>query len=118
MANVHALPTSILENARELRSNQTDHEHLVWELVRAKRFAGIKFRRQHPLGPFVLDFYAPSIRLAIELDGGHHALQQPEDQAKDRYLASLGIRTFRFWNCDVDRELEGVLQQLWVAVGH
>jgi very-short-patch-repair endonuclease len=114
MANVHPLPTEVLNNARELRRNITDHERLLWELLRGRRFNGIKFRHQHPVPPYVLDFYAPELRLAIELDGGHHSAQLNKDQARDQHLAALGIRTFRFWNSSVNNELEGVLEQLWI----
>ena len=72
----------------------------MWKLLRDRRFAGYKFRRQHPVSPYVLDFYCHSALLAIELDGfGHgHPEKQATDRERDRILAEMGIKTIRFWN--------------------
>ena len=73
MSRLEALPKAMLNLARELRRSQTDAEELLWGLLRNRRLGGYKFRRQQVLGHFILDFYCPQVRLAIELDGGGHA---------------------------------------------
>ncbi len=108
------LPPLLLQRARELRKNQTDSERLLWGLLRARRFLGLKFRRQHPVPPYILDFYCPELKLAIEVDGGQHA--QPEQRRKDRrrtaYLNEQGITVIRFWANEVLKETEAVLQAI------
>ena len=85
-------------SARRLRQPLTATEALLWEQLRDRRFEGLKFRRQHPFAPYVLDFYCPEKRLAIEVDGqGHIGGDQPErDNRRDGFLASQGVRTLRF----------------------
>jgi very-short-patch-repair endonuclease len=94
-----------------LRQNSTDVEARLWAKLRGGRLAGHSFRRQPPVGPYVLDFYAPSLRLAIELDGGQHneAEQQHRDQKRDAWFAERGVMTLRFSNADVMANLPGVL---------
>lgn len=90
----------------------------LWALLRNKRFAGLKFRRQHPFGPYILDFYCPSLRLAVELDGAQHASPTAleYDLERLRTLQRASIRELRFTNRQVLLELEGVLEILWRAV--
>ncbi len=88
----------LIERARELRQKQTPAEELFWELVRDRRFLGLKFRRQHQLGDYILDFYCTEQKLAIELDGPIHATLQKKDHKRDAYLASMGIRVLRIPN--------------------
>jgi regulatory protein len=102
--------------ARELRSQQTDAESRLWFLLRDRRFTAHKFRRQHPVADYILDFYCPDQQLAIELDGGQHAEQQPYDEHRARTLAGLGIRILRFWNHDVLQQTEAVLQAIHDAL--
>ncbi|MGA7179538.1 MAG: recombination regulator RecX [Thiobacillaceae bacterium] len=102
--------------ARELRSLQTDAESRLWHLLRDRRFFGHKFRRQHAVDNFILDFYCPEQHLAIELDGGQHNDQQGYDQARERSLARLGIRVLRFWNHDVLQQTEAVLEAIFDAL--
>jgi very-short-patch-repair endonuclease len=71
-----------------------------------------RFRRQHPIGRYIVDFACPGVRLAIELDGGQHALQQEEDAARAADLARRGYRLIRFWNSDVSDNLAGVLERI------
>jgi very-short-patch-repair endonuclease len=85
----------------------TDAERRLWRVVR-NRGVGPKFRRQVPIGPFVVDFAAVDERLVIEVDGGQHAESRP-DQDRDQYLRSQGFQVLRFWNTDVLTNLEGVI---------
>ena len=102
------------ERARELRRRQTDAERILWTNLRGKRLQGLKFRRQQPLGPYVVDFLSFEQRLVVEVDGGHH--DQPGVRAKDDerelWLESNGYRVLRFWNNEVLGNLEGVLAQI------
>ncbi|WP_254045173.1 DUF559 domain-containing protein, partial [Thiohalocapsa sp. ML1] len=111
------LPPDILANARELRQEQTDAEQLLWGLLRNRRFLGKKFRRQHPVGRYILDFYCHQDRLAVELDGGQHG-EQPVakyDEERTKALEQEGIRVVRFWNNDVLAATESVLEALYLA---
>jgi very-short-patch-repair endonuclease len=97
--------------ARALRREPTWAERTLWRHLRNHRFCAYKFRRQHPNGPYVLDFYCVSAKLAIELDGDPHGYpnQKNHDESKDRYLAQQGIRVLRFWNDDLRENKDGVL---------
>jgi uncharacterized radical SAM protein YgiQ len=109
------LPSELLDHARELRTHQTDAEQLLWGVLRAKRFLGYKFRRQHPVEPYILDFYCDSLKLAIELDGGQHAEQQTYDDKRTAALEAQDIRVLRFWNNDVLAQTEAVLEAIYQA---
>jgi very-short-patch-repair endonuclease len=104
--------------ARQLRRKQTKEEKQVWQALRAGRFAGFKFRRQHPEGEFFLDFYCPAGRLAVELDGFHHGLpeQLSLDAAREDFLAARDIQVLRFWNHQWRKNREGVLLEIWEAL--
>jgi very-short-patch-repair endonuclease len=93
--------------ARALRREMTDAERKLWYALRDRRFARFKFRRQVPLGPFIVDFVCFEQRLVIEVDGGQHA-GSARDQRRDRWLAANEFRVMRFWNNEVLRNLEGV----------
>jgi very-short-patch-repair endonuclease len=112
------IPDDILKNARELRKNQTDAEQLLWGLLRDRRFAGKKFRRQHPVDRYVLDFYCHELKLAVELDGGQHneEVAQHYDKERTRLLNEHGIQVIRFWNNEVLRQTDSVLETLWNAL--
>ena len=105
----------LLARARKFRTEQTNAEQLLWYLLRNRQFCGIKFRRQHPIEPYVLDFYCHEERLGIELDGGQH--NEPERKHRDRerttFFKSKGIRVIRFWNHEVLQETEAVLERLY-----
>jgi very-short-patch-repair endonuclease len=91
----------------------TDAETRLWHALRRDRFNGLHFRRQHPVGPFTLDFYCPSLRLAVEVDGGQHAQQVKQaDDRRTRWLAEKNVVVVRYWNNDVLSNLEGVLIDL------
>ncbi|QXP83781.1 DUF559 domain-containing protein [Methylococcus sp. Mc7] len=112
------LPPPLLDNARALRKHATDAETLLWRLLRNQQLAGAKFRRQHSLPPYILDFYCHALKLAVELDGGQHnsAEGQQRDARRSAYLEERGIRVLRFWNNDVLRETEAVLEAIYQAV--
>ncbi|WP_298269058.1 endonuclease domain-containing protein [Geobacter sp.] len=112
-----AVPSDVLDNARTLRTRQTDAENLLWLLLRNRRFCGFKFRRQHPVGRFILDFYCHEVLLAIELDGSSHtdSAQKAYDDERTRVLEGAGIRVIRFWNDDVLKNTESVLEALHAA---
>lgn len=105
------LPHRILAFAKQLRQQGTDAERKLWYHLRAKRFQGVKWRRQHPVPPFIVDFYCFAARLVVELDGGQHTAQQ--DAVRDAYLASQGLRVLRFWNNQVLQETEAVLDVIF-----
>lgn len=86
---------------RQLRANMTDAERVLWYHLRARRFLGIKFRCQVPLGPYIVDFLAYCPKLVIEVDGGQHQLQRAKDRQRDRWLQDQGFRVLRFWNDEV-----------------
>ncbi len=105
--------------ARGLRMELTNAERIVWSLVRAHRLNGVGFRRQTPIGPYIVDFVSHSARLVIELDGGQHyeAMQKVKDALRDRFLRSKGFRVLRFSNHDVMTNREGVWDVIAAAVG-
>ena len=93
--------------ARELRKRMTVAERKLWFVLRDRRFAKFKFRRQAPIGRFIADFVCFERRLVIEVDGGQHA-DSVSDQRRDRWFAANGYRVLRFWNNEVMRNLDGV----------
>ena len=103
---------------RSLRKNQTDAEAFLWGILRDRRFFELKFRRQHAIGPFIVDFYCHRARLAIELDGGQHdeAENVAHDRKRDAHLGDKGIRVLRFWNNEFLENTEGVLLEIARAV--
>src|ERR1700728_4692784 len=92
---------------RKLRATMTDAERKLWYALRDRRFARFKFRRQVPLGPFIVDFVCFEQRLVIEVDGGQHA-DSAWDRRRDRWFAANEFRVARFWNNEVLRNPEGV----------
>ncbi len=93
--------------ARELRGNATDAERVLWRRLLSDQL-GARFRRQHPLGPYVLDFACVAQRMVIEVDGGQHN-GSAHDAARDAWLSSKGWHVLRFWNNDVMNNIDGVL---------
>ncbi|MFY0684691.1 MAG: DUF559 domain-containing protein [Balneola sp.] len=106
-------PRLTLEQRRELRRNQTKAEEILWKEIRARKL-GIKFRRQYGIGPYILDFYAPSIKLAIEVDGGIHLKKEVEikDRNRDAFLNKNEIHVLRVKNEEIEKELEKVLSKI------
>jgi very-short-patch-repair endonuclease len=107
-----------LERARRLRRDMTDAERKLWHALKAHRFGGVGFRRQVPLGPYVVDFASHSARLIVEVDGGQHAEARAAafDRTRTEWLIQRGYRVLRFWNNDVLSNLEGVLTEIGGAL--
>jgi very-short-patch-repair endonuclease len=101
------------EFAHQMRSQPTDAERLLWQRLRHDvKLTGTHFRRQVPIGPFIVDFASRKAKLVIELDGGQHDWQQESDVARTRRIEASGYRILRFWNNDVIENLDGVLSEI------
>ena len=100
--------------ARELRQNMTSQEYKLWALLRNRNFNGVKFVRQYPIGPYIVDFACRKMRIVLELDGGQHNEMQNKiyDDKRTEYLISKGYKVLRFWNNEIDDNLEGVYLKL------
>ncbi len=98
--------------ARELRKNLTQQERKLWNLLKNKQFHNLSFRRQHPIGDYIVDFICRSQKLIIELDGGQHNIDEniKYDKKRTKFLESLGFKVIRFWNNDIDNNIEGVIK--------
>ena len=101
--------------ARKLRRDQTDAESVLWSYLRNRRLGGWKFRRQVPKGRYIVDFCCNDARLVVELDGSQHARQTSveRDAVRTAYLQESGYRVMRFWNNEIDEDLDAVLQAIW-----
>jgi very-short-patch-repair endonuclease len=102
------------EKRRDLRNNATRAETMLWNRLRGKQINNLKFRRQASVGPYVLDFYCPELKLALELDGPSHDSEEAQayDRERQRYIEALGIRFLRFTNAEIYINLEGVLSAI------
>jgi very-short-patch-repair endonuclease len=98
-----------------MRSQPSEAETRLWGLLRARRLSGFKFRRQHPVGRYIVDFYCARAQLVIELDGGQHAQggQDRYDAARTQELAARGLLVLRFWNHDVLQHPQEILEEIW-----
>jgi very-short-patch-repair endonuclease len=103
---------SNVKNARILRKNLTPQEQKIWGLLRKKRFQTLKFRRQEPIGPYIVDFLCVEKKLIIEIDGGQHNTpkQLIYDKERTLYFEGLGYQMLRFWNNEVNSDLEIVME--------
>lgn len=104
-----------VKRARALRRSSTDAENLLWSRLRNRQFHNLKFRRQVPLGRYIVDFYCHELRLVIEADGGQHS--EEVDRLRTEWLESEGYRVTRFWNHEVMDNIDGVLVELDGRVG-
>lgn len=102
--------TMLRSNAKSFRNSSTDAERLHWKYLRNSQLEGIKFRRQQPLGPYIVDFVSFESNLIIEVDGSQHADDTRYDDARTVYLTHNGFKVLRFWNHELVENLEGVLQ--------
>ena len=102
---------------RGLRQRQTKAESLIWTVLRAKRLAGLKFRRQHPIGPYIVDFACVEKDIVIELDGGYHEYQYDKDGVRQAFLESQGWQVLRFSNEDVLLDVEAVAISIARQIG-
>lgn len=106
----------LLARCRKLRKNASDAEQLLWIVLRNRQIANAKFRRQFPLLNFILDFYSPDVKLAIEVDGGQHLDQAEYDHERTRLPKQRGILVLRFWNDEVLTKLEAVINVIGEVV--
>lgn len=97
---------------QQLRKNQTEAEKVLWEKVRGRRLNDLKFYRQYSIGPYILDFFCPKIRLGIELDGSQHKEAVEYDQERKFFLEKAGVHIIRFWNSEVLNNIENVLEKI------
>ncbi|MBI4279562.1 MAG: endonuclease domain-containing protein [Armatimonadetes bacterium] len=104
-------------HARRMRREQTDAERMLWSCLRSRRLEHAKFRRQFPVGPYIVDFCCMEQKLVIEIDGGQHAEQAEADSHRTAYLAKLGYRVLRFWDNEVLTNASGVLDCIVEALG-
>ena len=106
------------EPARELRAAATEFERRFWNLLRRKQMAGLRFRRQQTIGPYIADFYCSAAKLIIELDGGQHSEDEHmlHDAVRTRWLAHNGYRVLRFTNLEFLREPARVIETIWRAI--
>ncbi len=104
--------------ARSLRRRATEAEQILWRLLRDRRFAEFKFRRQYPCGEYFLDFYCTLARLAVELDGGGHGFpdKRARDEKRNQFLSAKNIKVLRFWNHQVRQEVDVVRFEVWHAL--
>jgi len=107
MRTIHDLP-KLKQNRRTLRKGMTPQERIVWARLRKEQL-GVKFRRQHAMGKYIVDFYCPQKCLVIEIDGGQHFEQKEYDTLRTQHLERLGMTVLRFWNDEVNKNLEGVI---------
>lgn len=106
---------SLKNRRKELRKNQTEYEKIFWQKLRNRQLNNLKFFRQYSFGAYILDFYCPEIRLAIELDGGQHLNEENQVYDKERtlYLEANRVRVLRFWNHELIKNLDGVLRKVF-----
>jgi very-short-patch-repair endonuclease len=112
------VPEKLLEHARLLRAHQANAENLLWMLMRGRQLGNFKFRRQHPLGQYILDFYCKEAALVVELDGGQHNEEASvsHDEQRTAVLREAGIHTIRFWNNEVFTNTEAVLEKIYMEL--
>ena len=96
--------------ARELRKKATEAERVLWGQLSRRKMEGFKFRRQQPIGQYIVDFVNFEKKLIVELDGGQHKIQKNDDKKRDNWFEEQGFRVLRFWNNDVFENLEGILE--------
>jgi len=106
-------------HSRRLRGGMTEAEQKLWRRLRGKQLHDVQFYRQKPLGPYIVDFYGPKVKLVIELDGGQHFEEghRLRDMARDAWLRQQGLMVLRYDNLQILRETEAVLAEIWRVVG-
>ncbi|MBI2384167.1 MAG: DUF559 domain-containing protein [Gammaproteobacteria bacterium] len=104
-----------LMRAKQLRAGMTDAEQRLWRHLRAHRLLGAKWRRQQPIGPYVVDFIHFGARLIVEADGSQH-MESPSDASRDAWLKAQGFRVLRFWNDEILRDTTAVLEKVLLAL--
>ncbi|MBS0309676.1 MAG: endonuclease domain-containing protein [Proteobacteria bacterium] len=107
---------NLRERAKTLRKHQTEAEQRLWYFLRAHRFMNLKFKRQEPIGSYIVDFVCHTHQLIIEADGGQHAENMAYDQTRDAWLAAQGFTMMRFWNNEILQQTDAVLEKIRLAV--
>ena len=104
--------------AKQMRSNMTNEEAIIWKLVRAKRFLGYKFKRQVLFGEYIVDFVCQDKKLIIEIDGGQHNIEHNKeaDNIRTEYLYNMGYKVIRFWNNEINNNIVGVCEAIKQAL--
>ncbi|SRR5258708_8891729 len=102
--------------ARHLRREQTDAEKALWKLLRSRQLENYKFRRQHVIGPFIVDFCCLNPKIAVELDGSHHVDNKAYDKTRTEFLQEKGFEVIRFWDNEVLKESEAVISRILSAL--
>ncbi|KKR43184.1 MAG: hypothetical protein UU10_C0023G0004 [Parcubacteria group bacterium GW2011_GWF1_40_6] len=103
--------SKFLSRRKELRKSLTPQELKLWHYLRNKKL-GVKFRRQHGIGPYVVDFYCKEKNLIIELDGSRHLNEKEYDKERDSYIETLEIKVLRLWNSEIDKNIEKALVKI------
>ena len=103
--------SKFLSRRKELRKSLTPQELKLWHFLRNKKL-GVKFRRQHGIGPYVVDFYCKEKNLIIELDGSRHLNEKEYDKERDSYIETLEIKVLRLWNSEIDKNIEKALVKI------
>ena len=118
MSNHYRPPMStlMLERGRFLRERSTDAEQALWRVLRGKQLDGLKFRRQHPIPPYTVDFLCVSARLVVELDGSQHSVAK--DSVRTAFLESKGFKVTRFWDNEVLTQIEAVAEAILKSAAH
>jgi very-short-patch-repair endonuclease len=106
-------PPNTKSFSRKLRSEMTVAELHLWQYLRMRQILGLKFRRQHPAGKYILDFACIDAKLVIEVDGGQHGELQVQDNARTVWLETQGWKVLRFWNNEVLQNTEGVVERIY-----
>jgi ATP-dependent DNA helicase RecQ len=113
LESVDGRPSDIIDKARDLRRDMSLPEVQLWQALRGEKLGGLKFRRQHPIPPYVLDFYCAGVRLAVEIDGDSHDGRAAQDARRDAFLLEQGIRTLRIPARDVLNDLPAVTAHIY-----
>jgi len=112
------LKSTLKSFAKYLRKESTDTENVLWRHLRAKRFEGLKWRRQEPIGKYIVDFVCYEKRIIIECDGGQHLSAKKKDEIRERWLKDRGYKILRFWDNEVLKNLDVVLDFIWkISIG-
>ena len=112
MKRKQATHPTILQRAREMRNEPTKPEATLWYYLRRKQLNGYRFRRQHPIDRFIVDFYCHELKLIIEVDGGSHGDREEYDSIRTAWLESKGYKVIRFWNNQVMKETDAVIETI------
>lgn len=105
---------SLKNRRRELRTNQTKTEEKLWEFLRNRKLGGFKFNRQYSIGPYILDFYCPKVKVGIELDGNLHTENEKiiYDKEREKVLQESHVSVIRFWNNEIENNIDEVLEKI------